>query len=123
MNYRQKHEKLIQILSETSFENFLESLSAIEYNLFLNSNEDSKCIVPLKADFQLPNVFLKTRKNFKVEKIFSNLGLKANWNKEVDMALEILDTIDLNTDQDCRVVDTDEKLLEKMIKCRYSNAH
>lgn len=118
MDYKSKHGNITKIISRTTFENFIESLAAIEYNLSIPIQEPSKCLVPLEANFQLPNIFLKTKLNFKSDKILNNDSMKANWNKEIDKIVEFLDGIELEVEEEDEEVDCLEKELEEMIRWR-----
>lgn len=118
MNYNTKHEKVAKIIARTTFENFIESLAAIEYNLCLPIQEPAKCLVPLEANFQLPNVFLKTKLNFKSDKILSNDAMKANWNTEIAKVCDFLENIELEVFEERKELMCDEKNLEELIKWR-----
>lgn len=115
MNLNQKHEKFTKIISYTTPENFLESLTAIEYNLHQPA-EESKSLAPNEANFQLPNVFLKTRNNFEIEKLLGKSNLEDNWNAKIDKAIEFLDRIELDQKEFEEPGVFDDKILETLIK-------
>lgn len=119
MNFSQKHERLAKIISYTTPENFLESLSAIEYSLLLPSSEEVMSLVPNEANFQLPNIFLKTRNNFEVEKLFGKSRPDDNWNSKIDKLIGLIDQIELKQDHPSENGDFDEKTLEVLIKHRH----
>lgn len=118
MNYRQKHENFVKTIQYAVPENFLESLSAIEYNLLHPSSEATKCLVPKEANFQLPNIFLKTRNSFAVEKLFGKSRRDDNFNAELDKIIDVLDQIEFKQPANLKNLLFDEKILEILIKYR-----
>lgn len=118
MSLKGKHERIVKILSSTTLENFIESLSSIEYGLQSFSPEPQESIVPLEANFQIPNVFLKTKKSFKVEKLFLEKELGGEWNQQLDRAIEFFDSIELGTPETNEAHSFDVKLLERLLEWR-----
>lgn len=114
MNFKAKHEKIMKSLSNTNFENFIEKLSSIEYILETTSNTTEKALVPMEANFQLPNTFLKSRPNFKLENLFSNSNKENNWDEALDASIAFLDEIQFDMKIEKKSV-TDVELLERMI--------
>lgn len=119
MDHRSKHENIAKIISQTTLENFLESLSAVEYNMCHLVQEAPKCLVPLEANFQLPNVFLKTKLNFKSEKLLTGDAIKANWNSEVSKISDFLEEIELEEYEMKVEKECNEKGIEELIRWRY----
>lgn len=122
MSLRSKHEKIAKILSFTSLENFIENLSSIEYTLQSLTQEPQESIVPLEANFQIPNVFLKTKKSFKVEKLFLEKELSGEWNDQLDKAIEFFSGIELDIPETDEAHKLDERLLERLLRWRNSVA-
>ena len=121
MNYKGKHEKFIQILSSATKETLIERLSSLEYNLQLPTNdEEPQSYVPLEPNFQLPNVFLKTLRNNRVEKLFAeNRDAGVDWDESIARAIEYLDELEFEApeaDNGDDVYDSDA--LEALIKSR-----
>lgn len=118
MSLKEKHERIVKALSLTSLENFIESLSSIEYTLQSITSEPQRSVAPLEANFQIPNVFLKTKKSFKVEKLFLDGEAGGEWNESLDGAIEFLDGIKLCVTESNEADVPDGKLLEKMLMWR-----
>lgn len=119
MNYTQKHDKLARTIYYTTPENFLDSLSSIEYSLLLPPAETAKSLVPNEPNFQLPNVFLKTRSNFLVEKLFRRNRPEDDFSEEIGRLLKILDEIEVEQATPQEGNPFDEKVLEILIKYRH----
>lgn len=115
MNLKAKDEKILKTLAPVKPEKFLECLSVVEYNLQTTPIETSRIIAPQEANFQLPNVFLKTRTVFKAEGILSNNEFSANWNDKLDQAIKFLDSIDLSPIDESKTEDLDSKILESLL--------
>lgn len=118
MSYTQRHDQITKIIEKTYPENLLESLSAIEYTLLHSTVEEGKALAPLEANFQLPNVFLRTRNSFDTERLFLNSRLENNWNAKLDRIIELLDQIEVEGAETQQEEPVDEKMLEKLIKWR-----
>jgi len=119
MSFKQKHEKFARTIHYTIPENFLDSLSTMEYALLLSSSETPKCLVPNEANFQLPNIFLKTRSSSAVEKLFSKSRCEDNFNAELDAMIEFIDQIEFDRPPQPESNPLDEKTLEILIKHRH----
>jgi hypothetical protein len=121
MNYRRKHEKFIQVLSSASKETLIERLSSLEHNLQTPAGEEApQSYVPLEPNFQLPNVFLKTLANNRVEKLFAeNQGSTEGWNEQIDAAIEYLDELQFEGPESSGEGDPYESdVLEMLVKSR-----
>lgn len=119
MQERQKHEQIGRIVSQANPENFMESLSGIEYHLLQAPNEEQKSLVPTEANFQLPEIFLRIKNTFEIEKIFLKSRLENNWNHRLDKIIEKLNQIELEQPVTEKKSIFDEKVLETMIRWRY----
>lgn len=117
MDYTQKHERIAKIISQTRLENLMESLSSIEYNLH-QPIKVSKSVVPLEANFQFPEMFLKTLNSFEVEKIFGKSDHKDNWNVNLNEMIDFLDNIEFSGEVENEPLEYDEKTLQTLIKNR-----
>ncbi|AFN83293.1 hypothetical protein EROM_070420 [Encephalitozoon romaleae SJ-2008] len=60
-------------------------------------NDEEICIVPCEANFQLPNIFLKTGLNPEYQKLIDTSGCSEDWNDIIEEAIEALEEIDLSS--------------------------
>jgi len=120
MNFQAKHSKILKGISSASLENFLECVSSVEYTLQTCNPDLQKAIVPLEANFQIPNILLKTKKCFKVENLFAEKNLSADWNDRLDYAICFIDNIELECEEESQDLELDIKLLENLIRWRFS---
>lgn len=118
MDFQAKHLKILKSIQMATLKNFLECLSSVEYTLETCNPALLKAIVPLEANFQLPNIFLKTKKAFKIENLFSDKNLAADWNDELATAILYIDNIELECSGNNKDPEVDILQLESMLKWR-----
>lgn len=98
MEFKKKLEKINKLLSFTNKNNFIEQLNNLEYNFNFEDNSNL-AYIPLEANFQLPNTFLKSAISNSVKHLFeSENSFQTNWNKQIDMAIEYFDFIEFDTE-------------------------
>ncbi|KAI5168598.1 hypothetical protein PAEPH01_0264 [Pancytospora epiphaga] len=120
-NYKALHEKFIKITTGVTPERFIEVISRIENRLSITSELENIAIVPLEANFQLPNVFLNTRRINKVEKLFSDHGSDENQREKIDQIIGWLDNIQFEYEEEQRVSpEGDKHILSALLKYRYN---
>lgn len=99
-------------------ENFLPLES---YFLFENEAPSSECFVPNEANFQLPNIFLKTTINTACKKYIQCNEEKIDRSQIIDKLIEELETfiIDDSCDEDEDLEIIDKNILNDLYKKRY----
>ncbi|KAI4292519.1 hypothetical protein PAPHI01_1793 [Pancytospora philotis] len=117
MNYRIKHEKFAQSIAGAAKETLVDSLAAIEYCLQTQNGDELKFLVPREANFQLPNVFLRTRMDPGAEKLLAQHACRADWDSSIDALVEQLDEIEFEdgAPEDSEI-EGREELLESLIR-------
>lgn len=118
MSLQAKHEKLQKEIASVSLDNFIEKLSSIEYLLQTSSTEPNKALVPQEPNFQLPNVFLKTKKLFKAENLFTDKSLIGNWNEQFDRIIKFIDNIKFDVEEKDLKIKNERNLIDEMIAWR-----
>jgi len=91
--YRAQHEKFIKLIAGTTAEKLVETLSGLEHSLPPGIEEEGAVLVPLEANFQLPNVFLNTRRINRVEKLFAGHGRSVGQSRAAEQVVAWLDEI------------------------------
>lgn len=97
MNRKDLHKKINSMIEGLTFDNMLEQINNIEYQLMQMQTKTDKVIIPTKANFQLPNQFLCLKPNATMDALFTNSNhLKIN-NEKIDEVIEYLDEIDVDS--------------------------
>lgn len=121
MNYRAKHEKFAKTISTLTKDTLIDNLSSLEYAMLLPAEEEPRFWVPREANFQLPNVFLRTKIDPQAEKLLTQPGQNVDWKDNIDRLVGHLDDIQLEDEEgeESEEAPEDEELLEALIKMRY----
>lgn len=122
MNYKNSHGKIVKCLESLTIQNCIENLSSLEY-IMQNEVQDSQvALVPQEANFQLPNIFLKTKMNPKAEKLFSENKAFLDWDDSLEKAINFLLEIEIQMVSDSQNENIhDEKILEALIRSRFGS--
>lgn len=86
--------------------------------------DEEVCVVPAEPNFQLPNVFLRTKKNPACQKLVDSSRSDVEWNQTLDATLEALEEIDISAGREefkstkCAV---DPGVLSEMVWRRYGH--
>ena len=101
-------------------ENFLEKLNSLQLMTDLSIEEKATALIPQEANFQLPNIFLKSKINNKLENIFYQSKPLPDYSTSVDYAIDYLNEIIIEDVPDSNLEqEYDEKLLEQMVRMRF----
>lgn len=125
MNIKNKYEKTIKalLISQKDMWNLQEHISPLEISFQTEPiTEQEVCIAPNEPNFQLPNVFLKSKKNPLCQKLIDTNASTTQWNKTLDEILALLDEIDFvneTTQIKSDKITVDSKILENILKIRY----
>lgn len=121
MEFKKKLEKINKLLSFTNKNNFIEQLNNLEYNFNFEDNSNL-AYIPLEANFQLPNTFLKSAISNSVKHLFeSENSFQTNWNKQIDMAIEYFDFIEFDTEiTDENEDENNSQMLKDLINERFN---
>ncbi|ORD94698.1 hypothetical protein ECANGB1_131 [Enterospora canceri] len=93
MTKKQLHEKLSSLLDNIEYSNMLDSFTTIIYNLQQEDKNDGKLLIPLEANFQLPNQFLGVKTNMAAERFLSEANkLNVDENKILAAQIYLQDT-------------------------------
>lgn len=127
MNIKAKYNKVIKVLAirQSELWNITRLILPLE-NSFKTEEltEDEVCIVPTEPNFQLPNVFLRTKKNPSYQKFIDANRSNVEWNQTVDEIVETLDEIDLGSpggDVKTNKCSIDQGILEVVLRRRYGH--
>lgn len=115
--YKAQHEKFIKIVAGATPERLIEALSGAENRL--PPIDENVVLVPLEANFQLPNVFLNTRRINKVEKLFAEHGHAAPRSRAAERIIGWLDEIQFEYEEEREVnLEEDAQILSAILKHR-----
>ncbi|KAH9411920.1 hypothetical protein HK407_02g03650 [Ordospora pajunii] len=124
MNMKSKYSKVIKTLSicQEDIWSALKMLAPLENSFHTETvNDEEACIVPNEANFQLPNVFLRTAPNPGYQKLVNCSVDAVEWNKTVDEVAEMFEEMEIVSTtevmvQRCPVV---QDVLKRMMCERY----
>jgi hypothetical protein len=131
MDIESKYEKMENILNIKFHElfEFPEKVSALDLYTQMNEIDKIVAFVPAEANFQIPNVFLRTKKVPECEQFLKgnstsldDRDLLVSWNTKIDECLNILETFEISewsAGPENEIVKFDEKNVEKMLKDRF----
>ncbi|EQB61399.1 hypothetical protein NAPIS_ORF01024 [Vairimorpha apis BRL 01] len=88
---------------------------------FFNVKNEDMCYVPMEANFQIPNVFLKTTINTACKKYIQENIEKNDFSKQINIIIEELDLfsfIDKHNDYN-EVVTCDQSVLDELLSKKY----
>lgn len=121
MSIKSKIDKLNRIISsQKSTEQFIENLKPLEL-YFTDSvdNDSEQCIYPNEPNFQIPNVFLKTKKSSELKKFIKTNNGSADFSVAIDQILDDLENFDLVESQSTEEKEkVDEEVLQFLINNR-----
>lgn len=99
MNIKSKYNKVMKVLTIRQNDLWLvpRLITPLE-NSFQSEaiNDEEICIVPREANFQLPNIFLRTGVNPEYQKLIDTSGCNEDWNDIIEETIEALEEIDLS---------------------------
>ena len=122
MNYKSKHSRLIRAVEGVNIKNCIEELAALEHILQAKTEEDNTVLMPLEANFQLPNVFLKTKINNKVQRLFDSCPSSPQNDLSLEEVIEFLSDIEIYDVPNIQIGCFDESILEDLIRFRFSTS-
>lgn len=125
MNIKAKYNKAVKALTmhQSELWNTVKMMLPLENSFQTEGVSDEEmCIVPTEPNFQLPNVFLRTRKSPGCQKVIDNNRSDVEWNQTIDGVVEFFEGIDLPgmvDGADVRKCVIDRKVLGEMLRRRY----
>ncbi|KAI5149064.1 hypothetical protein ENBRE01_0674 [Enteropsectra breve] len=96
MEREKRHKKFERVLKATALQNFQKSVKFV-CNIAKQPacRQDTICTAN-EANFQLPNVFLRTKENFKLETVFANNNEPVDWIDNVKELIDFINEIQFN---------------------------
>lgn len=116
MTFVNKHTNVLKTLLSANLDNFIESLSSIEYTLQTSQVQSNISLAPVVANFQIPNLLLKTKNTFKTEKVFSDKNSNIVSNINLQKVMSFIDNIEFEACLDKKNIIYDEELLKSLLK-------
>ncbi len=124
MNMKSKYNKVIKTLSicQEDIWSALKMIVPLEKSFHTETVDDEEvCVVPNEANFQLPNVFLRTAPNPGYQKLINCNVNAVEWNKVVDEVLEMFEEMEIVSvpellAQRCPI---QQDVLKRMVSERY----
>lgn len=119
---KNKHSKILKILNSLTPPSLMEGLSHMEYILLNDPETQGLGLVPQEANFQLPNIFLKSKINSKVEKLLKETKKSLGWDSSLDAAIDFLGEVEVvdALEEDLNP-EFSEEVLEELLKARHGN--
>ena len=115
--FRIKHERIAQCIDGAPMETFIEHLLALESILHVPAATMGDALVPAEANFQLPNVFLRTKANPKVERILEQRTPAVDMTAHINKVCDLLDELEWESVGRAEA----DKDLEALIRLRTGN--
>ncbi|KAF9764364.1 hypothetical protein NGRA_0620 [Nosema granulosis] len=97
MSIKSKMDKLNRIItSQTSTKHFIENMKPLEiYFTESDDNNVDQCFYPNEPNFQIPNVFLRTKTSSEIKKFIKSNNGKSDFSSSIDQILDDLESFDL----------------------------
>ncbi|ADM11805.1 uncharacterized protein Eint_070410 [Encephalitozoon intestinalis ATCC 50506] len=127
MNIKSKYDKVVKALSIRQVDLWAvpKLMTPLENSFQTEAIGDEEiCIVPKEANFQLPNIFLRTRLNPECQKLIDSSKSSENWNDIIEGVIEMLEEADLTTGEHSpttRKCPVDQDTLNKLVFERYGH--
>ncbi|CAD25579.1 hypothetical protein [Encephalitozoon cuniculi GB-M1] len=125
MNIKSKYGKVIKALSIRQSDLWLvpRLMTPLENSFQTEAIDDEEvCIVPKEANFQLPNVFLRTGQNPEYQKLVDGGMPSSDWDDVIEETIEMLEEIDLSIGSGgvmTRKCPVDQGILNRLVFERY----
>jgi hypothetical protein len=124
MGIESRYDKLIKSLSihQPDVWDLTKHITSYEMSFQTDAiNDEEVCIVPSEPDFQLPNVFLRSRKSVECQRFIDANRSTTNWNESIEVILSAFDEMDFSGAPGihARRMMVNEEVLEKLIRKRY----
>lgn len=101
MSIKSKMDKLNRIISsQKSTDQFVENMKPLEL-YFTDSvdNDSEQCIYPNEPNFQIPNIFLKTKMSSELKKFIKTNNGNSDFSTAIDKILDDLESFELSDSQ------------------------
>jgi hypothetical protein len=124
MGIRGRYDKLIKSLSAPQQEVWGFTKHMISYEMSFQADpvdDEEVCIAPGEPNFQLPNVFLRSRKSAGCQRFIDANKSAVNWNESIEAVLNAFDEMDFGRAPGVRTrkMPVNEEVLESLIRRRY----